>query len=159
MIVVLETDANALFAGIMSVNACRALSVASRPDVRSAEMNTESCGLLDAALIAFCVLMDLALPMPLAGNIPHCAPISPDATGAVVVGLAELVGLDEFVDVLGLVEVALGVGVVDAPATGGEPTGEELDGGELPHAATVSAAIAPIAPSPATPNRFARDER
>jgi hypothetical protein len=113
--------------------------------------------LLDAALTACCVSMDLRLPLPFAGNMPHCAPISPVATGAEVVGLAELVGLDEVADVLGLEE--LGVGVDDAPATGGEPMGDELDGGELPQAATASAAIAPIALSPTTPSRFALDER
>src|SRR5258708_18388380 len=67
-------------------------------------MKTESCGLLDAAVIACFVLMELMLPLPLRGIIAQSAPTR--APGADAVGLRLGRGLELRVG-LGLLRLGL----------------------------------------------------
>jgi hypothetical protein len=98
------------------------LSVLFSPALRTAAMNTESCGFAAAALIACSLLIEPMLPLPLAGIIAQSAPMR--------AAVAELAGLGT--------GVAVGVAV---------PVGVAVIVFELPHAVNASAVPAIAAPA------------
>jgi hypothetical protein len=118
--------------------------------VRTAATKTDNCGLLDAAVIAFFVLMEPMFPLPVSGIMPQSDPTRAAVADAVGLGLLGLLGL-LVLGLLVLVPLGLGLPVLELrPAlpltTGPAPPVCVAEGsGALPQAVRANAMLAATA--------------